>query len=108
VAAFPTYHFASRAALYFVVLGLIGCAPVHPAEPKTAEYRCANGRLMAVAKSSGGAVVTVGERSYQLKPKRSSLGERYVSSRASLIIDGTFAAFVAEDLLDLEDCHAVN
>ena len=108
MAAFPIYPFASRSVLYFVVMALIGCAPVHPAEPGTAQYRCADNRLMAVARNSDGAVVTVGDRSYQLKPKRSSLGERYVSSRASLIIDGTFAAFVAEDLLDLEDCHAVS
>lgn len=106
--AFPAYPLAFRSGLYFAALGLMGCAPVHPAEPEAAQYRCADDRILAVAKNSDGAVATVDERSYQLKPKRSSLGERYVSSRASLIIDGTFAAFVAEDLLGLEDCHAVS
>lgn len=97
---------AFRSAIYFVAVALIGCAPVHPAEAEIVEYRCAGDRLMAVARNDGRATVTVGERSYELKPKPSSLGERYVSPRASLIIDGSFAAFVAEDLLDLEDCQA--
>jgi hypothetical protein len=97
---------AFRSAIYLLALGLTGCAPIHPAQAEVVEYRCSGDRLMSVTRNDGGATVRVGERSYELKPKPSPLGERYVTPRASLIIDGSFAAFVAEDLLDLEDCQA--
>jgi hypothetical protein len=102
----PDQRQAFRSALYLLGLGLIACAPVQSAEPETQSFQCEGGRGLHVTQTGKKATVQVGERRYELKAKASSLGDRYVSAHASLIIDGTFAAFVADDLLDLEDCRS--
>ena len=102
----PGQPMAFRSALYLLGLGLIACTPVQSAEPKTSSFQCQGGRSLSVVQTGNRATVQVGERRYELKAKPTSLGDRYVSAHASLIIDGTFAAFVADDLLDLQDCHS--
>lgn len=97
---------ALRSTLCAVGLGLIACAPVRSAEPRSASFQCDGGRSLNVVQTGKRATVQVGERRYELQAKASSLGDRYVSEHASLVIDGSFAAFVADDLLDLEGCHA--
>ena len=50
------------------------------------------------------AVVRFVDRTYELRRKRSSIGVKYTSARAALIIDGPSAVFVAEDRLQLGTC----
>ena len=44
------------------------------------------------------------DRNYRLRRKSSSLGEKYISKSAALIMDGKSAVFVAEDRLQLGRC----
>ena len=68
-------------------------------------YRCEGGEAFTVRDSGSAAVVRFTDGDYVLQRKRSSLGRRYASPQAALIIDGETAVFVAEDRLDLDRCR---
>ena len=51
------------------------------------------------------SAVLLGGQTYALRRKPSNIGWRFVSPQATLIIDGDFAAFVADDLNHLRGCH---
>lgn len=67
-------------------------------------YACTSSEDLAVQRNHSTARVSFAGRSYELQRRRSSIGDKYVSSKAALIIDGNAATFVAEDLLDLGTC----
>ena len=67
-------------------------------------FRCRNGFELTVRYEHQFATVRTGGRSYALVRKPSNIGERFASSQATLIIDGNFAAFVADDLHHLKGC----
>jgi hypothetical protein len=69
-------------------------------------FACQGGTEILVSERDSGAAVRVGEKTYQLRPKSSSLGRKFVSAEATLIIDGSFAAFVATDRFNLRECYA--
>jgi hypothetical protein len=71
-------------------------------------YRCAGGRTFDVIRSGQIAIVRLGERIYNLQAKPGSVGERYTDRQATLIIDGDFAAFVANDETQLSECRQVD
>ena len=74
------------------------------AAAKPVRYACPASEDLAVQRDHSTARVEFGGRTYELQRQRSSLGDKYISSRAALIIDGRSATFVADDLFDLGTC----
>lgn len=66
-------------------------------------YNCSS-RDLDVQRSRSAVHVTFDGRGYDLLRKKSSIGEKYLSADAALIIDGATAVFVAEDHFDLGPC----
>ena len=75
-------------------------------EPRSQAFGCKDGTSFVVVVRNEIADVTFshGEQ-YQLRSKPSSMGQRFVSSVATLIIDGRFAAFVSNTRSDLNQCR---
>jgi hypothetical protein len=71
----------------------------------SATFRCADGRSFLVERDARTATVLFSDMRYQLPRRHSSIGLRYDSGEAALMIDGDFAAFVTETVPDLHDCH---
>lgn len=90
--------------LMALVLPLLGAAQAHAATPTEMRYQCAPRQNLVVSRTDETAVVRFVERSYELRRKGSSIGVKYTSARAALIIDGPSAVFVAEDRLQLGTC----
>jgi len=76
-------------------------ADVDPAQ----RYVCAGGRGFDVIRSAQGAIVSLNGRTYNLEAKPSSLGQRYASAEATLIVDAEFAAFVTNKDMSLTKCQ---
>jgi membrane-bound inhibitor of C-type lysozyme len=87
------------------VLSLLGAAQAHAATPTVMRYQCAPRLNLVVSRTDDTAVVGFIDRTYELRRKRSSIGTKYVSATAVLIIDGPSAVFVAEDRLQLGTCR---
>jgi hypothetical protein len=85
---------------------LLGAASVAAAAAPSAEtrYVCTPAQDLVVTRSGNAAFVQFIDRTYELQRKRSSIGEKYISNTAALIIDGPSAVFVAEDRLQLGTC----
>lgn len=75
-----------------------------PSSPRT--FLCDDARTISVITRGQDAVVKVGRREYSLKRKPFSLGERFTSPAATLIIDSGFAAFVSRREGSLQGCFA--
>lgn len=87
------------------VLSLLGCAHAAQAAPVTEiRYACGGAQRLVVRQSADRASVQFINRSYELRQKHSSIGQKYVSPTAALIIDGRAAVFVAADRLQLGQC----
>ena len=85
------------------VLAVLAVSEVHGA-PSPVRYACPASADLAVQRNGSTARVHYAGRRYDLQRKRSSVGDKYVSPKAALIIDGNSAIFVAEDLVDLGTC----
>jgi hypothetical protein len=70
-------------------------------------YSCSATEELSVQRDGSTARVSLGGRSYDLQRKRSSIGDKYLSSAAALIIDGPSATFITQDRLDLGSCVEV-
>jgi membrane-bound inhibitor of C-type lysozyme len=96
------------AGLLFAVLATLGSAQAAPAATSAStvsvRYACDAHQMLTMQRSRTAASVQFVGRSYDLQRKRSSIGEKYVSPTAALIIDGVSAVFVAEDRLQLGQC----
>lgn len=88
-----------------ILLASCATAPPIRAEAADRHFQCESSDF-SVEQRGTAAVVRFGDGSYRLERKPSSIGERFASDDATLIIDGDFAAFVAEDRLDLDGCQA--
>jgi membrane-bound inhibitor of C-type lysozyme len=91
--------------LIAAVLSLLGAAQAHAAPSTALRYQCAPGQNLVVSRTDGRAVVRFIDKTYELRRKRSSIGIKYSSATATLIIDGPSAVFVAEDRLQLGACR---
>jgi hypothetical protein len=93
------------------VLSLLGGANVTAAVAETlpteVRYACDPAQRLIVTKSATKAAVQFIDRKYELERTASSIGEKYLSSTAALIIDGPSAVFIAEDRLQLGECVEV-
>ena len=76
----------------------------HAAQAVEIRYVCDEGQRLVVRRSAGVASVQFVDRSYELREARSSIGRKYLSPTAALIIDGAAAVFVAQDRLQLGRC----
>jgi len=75
-------------------------------EPRSQAFACKDGTsfVVVVRNEIADVAFSHGEQ-YQLRSKPSSMGQRFVSSAATLIIDGRFAAFVSNTRSDLNQCR---
>ena len=89
--------------LLTLVLSLLGGAQAHAASGPV-RYQCEARQNLVIERSARTAHVRFIDREYSLGRKASSMGEKYASSTAALIIDGRSAVFVAEDRLQLGAC----
>jgi membrane-bound inhibitor of C-type lysozyme len=88
---------------------LAGAGTLHAeTAPAQTKFTCAKGISFAVEYGNGGQIATVrtAHGDFLLNRKISSLGDRYTSSKATLIVDGDFAAFVTEAADDFIQCKA--
>ena len=94
------------AGLLAMALGSQGAA--HAAAPVAApvRYACADSREFIVTRSAASATVVFRDRTYTLQRGRSSIGEKYLSDAAALILDGPSAVFVADDRPAADVCVA--
>jgi len=65
---------------------------------------CGDGAWLTVQTNANSARVSIDGRNYDLQRGRSSIGHKYLSADAALIIDGHSAVFVAGQYLDLGAC----
>jgi len=87
----------------FSTLGVGHAAAATPADSRV-RYACQPAQNLFVSRSADTATVQFVDRTYKLRRKASSIGEKYISNNAALIIDGRSAVFVAEDRLQLGAC----
>jgi membrane-bound inhibitor of C-type lysozyme len=93
------------AATLFVgtALGTLGFAPASAASISV-RYACPASDDLLVQRTASTAHVRLAGQTYELQRERSSIGAKYLSSNAALIIDGDSATFVAADHLELGTC----
>ena len=82
----------------------VGHATAATAAGSTIRYACQPAQNLVVTRSGKTATVQFIDRTYDLRRKASSIGEKYIAKDAALIIDGKSAFFVAEDRLQLGTC----
>jgi membrane-bound inhibitor of C-type lysozyme len=91
-------------ALMIAVVSVLASAQAHAATPPTVRYACEERQNLTIQRDATTARVTFIDRSYELQRRRSSIGVKYGSPSAALIIDGKSAVFVADDRLQLGAC----
>src|SRR6185369_5422887 len=75
-------------------------------EPRSQVFGCKDGTsFVGVVRNEIADVTFSHGEQFQLRSKPSSMGQRFVSSVATLIIDGRFAAFVSNTRSDLNQCR---
>lgn len=103
----PIAMFHKRVFPCAALLLVVGCSAPTSAHTRSASlYECSGGRTFAVTRDARAATVHYRDTRYELQRRTSSLGVRYSSPKASLIIDGDVAVFVTERILDLHVCSA--
>lgn len=94
-----------RALQALTMAGAAVLAPALAAAQAPKRYICANADQFTVQRMGGSVVVRFPESEYWLASKPSGIGERFASSNATLILDGSLAAFAALDRFHLRACH---
>jgi len=69
-------------------------------------FQCIDGRAFDVLFANSTARVHFAGSEYFLQQRRSSLGTKFVSPTATLIVDGEYAAFVPDGTIDLRQCKS--
>lgn len=92
--------FAS-ASLFFALANPVGASP----HLEHRRYSCGAERPIEVYLAAHTAVVRLPDREFHLTRQRSSVDVRYASASAALVVDGTFASFVADGHLNHRRCH---
>lgn len=100
---------ARRAGEFLIGVLLLGAGIRADAAPRVEiRYACDSGQQLLVVQSAHQASVRFLGRSYELEKAPSDIGQKFISSTAALIIDGSSAVFVAEDHLWLRQCLEVS
>jgi hypothetical protein len=89
------------------LLCLSGCSLGTQPSGLASIYKCAEGRHIRVGRDASKAQVAYDNALYSLSRRPSSIGQKYTSAEATLIIDGDYAAFVSETIVDLDGCYEV-
>lgn len=76
------------------------------ARPASARYTCSAAQDLIVQKSGSGVRVQYAGQIYDLQRHQSSIGDKFISPKAALIIDGSSAVFVADRHIDVGTCFA--
>lgn len=92
------------AVLLLGVLATLGAVQAQAAPAIQKRYQCEERQKLVIIRSPSNARVEFIDRAYELHRKASSIGQKYTSRDAALIIDGTSAVFVAQDRLQLGTC----
>jgi hypothetical protein len=87
-----------------LAMGGTACGYV-PVKSAPENFVCDGGREFLVLRDGRTATVRLGEKSIRLTAKKSNIGDRYTSDRATLIVDQGFAAFVSDEEQDLMGCR---
>jgi hypothetical protein len=91
--------------LMIAVLSALGATHALAATGTTGvRYVCDSAAELVVMRNATVASVRFIGRTYELRRKASSIGVKYISTNAALIIDGKSAVFVADDQLSLGTC----
>ncbi len=91
--------------LGIISFALTLAAPAFAEDRTPQQFVCKDGTTFAVVVSDQIADVRFSPtEDYRLRSKPFSLGQRFVSPSATLIIDGRFAAFVTSERIGLENC----
>ena len=85
-----------------------GCSSAAAPEVTASIYECADGRWFSVRSHEGKATILYEDQHFSLPRRPSSIGVKYASPEATLIIDGKFAVFVMEADVGPERCYEVN
>lgn len=100
----------SRDRLVQLVLILVlssGCSTrAAQAQGSVTLFRCAGGQSFTVERDDRSAIVIYSGVRHELPRRSSSIGERYATGDATLIIDGDMAAFVTRSVMNLDFCRA--
>ena len=92
-------------ALGAALLVLAGCATTSGNEHSRRDYLCTDATQLSVVRRSEIATVEHQGSAYRLTHKPFSLGERYTSADATLIVDGRSAVFVTQDAAYAQRCY---
>lgn len=84
-------------------IATLAIAPASAAQGPV-RYSCPASEDLSIERNRSTAHVNFAGQTYDLQRQRSSIGDKYVSQKAALIIDGRSAIFVAENLIDLGTC----
>lgn len=84
-----------------------GCSAQAEADRRRVTYRCGDGRSFEVEQGDRFAIVEHAGARFQLPRRKSSIGTRFASHDATLIVDGESAVFVTPHVLDLNACRAL-
>jgi hypothetical protein len=96
--------------LGFGALASLFAAAVAPAraEGTTRSFKCAHGLAFTARLSEGAAQINTGSNKFLLPRKASSIGAKFGSPSATLIIDEDFASLIGRDLQRFERCYATS
>lgn len=75
--------------------------------PHIITYRCSDERTFSVEQGRQSARVDFDDEHFRLPRRASTIGVRYASQDATLIIDGDMAVFVTKQIWDLQSCRAL-
>lgn len=103
------HRFSASSQLLLALAAWCLSSSVEAAERPPQTFACSGGTTFDVLVNGKAAEVSFSQTErYSLRSKPSSLGRRFVSPGATLIIDGTFAAFVTSARRDLQHCMLVD
>jgi hypothetical protein len=96
--------------LGFGALVSLFAAAVAPARAvgTTRSFKCAHGMAFTAQLSEKAARISTGSNSFLLPRKASSIGVKFGSPSATLIIDEDFASLIGRDLKRFERCYATS
>ncbi|QIK95471.1 hypothetical protein G7076_02290 [Sphingomonas sp. HDW15A] len=93
------------AGLLIAVLSVLSGVQVLAAEGAPGvRYICKSEQGIVVTRTGDKASVRSADRTYELRRRPSSIGVKYGSANAALIVDGTDAVFVVEEPLYVQTC----
>lgn len=96
--------------LGFGAMVCLFAAAVSPARAvgATRSFKCADGKRFTARVSEKAARIDTGSNSFLLPRKASSIGTKFGSPSATLIIDEDFASLIGRDLQRFERCYATS